>query len=963
MSAGLASWFSDNALALAIAVAAFLAIAFYRAMGRVGDLVDQQAATADVLKIVSRSTHDLETTLETLAETAARLCYVDAVGIILRGGGGENRVVYIGFPSDYYEYLTSIPFSPGDDTLIGRVLSKPATVQIPNTSADYALLDDRECQSFRTLLGVPLLRGDRIAGVLVMARAVAWPSKTRRPGGKTPGMIKSPPLPFDIKEVALVETFAGQAAIAIENARLFDEVNVRTQELGAALNQQAATAEVLKIISRSTFDLQTVLDTLAEAAARLCEAPFCQIFRFDGEFIHFAAHHGLSPEAVDDIRAAYPMRPGRASAVARAVLSGSVEQITDVQADPEYTRRHFARVMSFRAVVAVPMLKDGRPIGAIAMARSGTGVFPERQIELLHTFADQAVIAIENVRLFDEVQARTRELSEALDQQVATAEVLKIISRSTFNLQTVLNTLIEAAARLCEADAAAMARERDGAYYQVAYCGTPAGYDDFIKDLPLSPGRGSIVGRVLLQRKVVQITDVLSDPEYAMHEVQRATGFRTLLGVPLLREGHPIGVFVIWRCIPQPFNAKQIEFVTTFADQAVIAIENARLIDEIQDKSRQIEIADKYKSHFLASASHDLRQPLHALNLFVSQLRAEADPRERQRLIGRIDAAVASMNDLFESLLDMAKLEAGILEPHVGEFPIARALTGLETTFADAARQKGLRLTVVPSRLWVRSDFILLERILMNLVSNAVRYTARGGVVVGCRRRGDELRIDVCDSGPGIPTEQQQDIFREYYRLSAVEPDRSGGFGLGLAIVDRLGRLLEHPIELESRPGRGSRFSVKVPLAAERQGPAEAPATLAVADPTAGKLVLIIDDDPLVLDGMGGILQSWGCRIVSADTEDAAAFRVAESGLRPDLIIADYRLANGQTGIQAIERVREASGVATPAFLISGDTAPERLRHASEKGLLLLHKPVPPMRLRATLNQLLRTGGAARAEE
>jgi signal transduction histidine kinase/CheY-like chemotaxis protein len=375
----------------------------------------------------------------------------------------------------------------------------------------------------------------------------------------------------------------------------------------------------------------------------------------------------------------------------------------------------------------------------------------------------------------------------------------------------------------------------------------------------------------------------------------------------------------------------------------------------IQEKTRQLEVANTYKSHFLASASHDLRQPLHALNLFVAQLRSESNPAERSRLVARIDAAVGSMNELFEALLDMTKLEAGILKTNPAENPVARLLERIETTFANAARKKGLSLRVVGSDAWVVSDPILLERILLNLVSNAVRYTDRGGVVVGCRRRGRELRIDVWDSGAGIPEEQRRRIFGEFYQLPAVNADRREGLGLGLAIVDRLGRLLGHKVELESRVGRGSRFSVTVPLAAQPHAAAEMRTPLpAIADPARGKRIIVIDDDALVLDGMRGILQSWGCQVETAASGDAALAALAANGGAPDLIISDSRLPDGATGIEAIARLRQAAGVPIPAFVITGDTAPERLREASANGFHLLHKPVSPMALRTTLNRLLK---------
>ncbi|MDZ7839554.1 MAG: hybrid sensor histidine kinase/response regulator [Gammaproteobacteria bacterium] len=411
------------------------------------------------------------------------------------------------------------------------------------------------------------------------------------------------------------------------------------------------------------------------------------------------------------------------------------------------------------------------------------------------------------------------------------------------------------------------------------------------------------------------------------------------------------------------FRRNAIELEQLLEERRQTATRLEHLVDErtrdLRDKSQQLEVANKYKSHFLASASHDLRQPLHALNLFVAQLQTESDAAERVRLVDRIDATVSAMNELFELLLDMSKLEAGILEPHYSEFPIARVFDRIETTFSNAATQKELRLSVVPSAAWVRSDLVLLERILMNLVSNAVRHTVRGGVVVGCRRRGGRLRIDVCDSGPGIPREEQRNIFGEYYRLAGAGSERGGGFGLGLAIVDRLGRLLDHGIELDSRPGRGSRFSVSLPRVAEKGGAAEASMPATSVDPARGKLVVVIDDDPLVLEGMGGILRGWGCELVTAESGDAALARLATRQRAPNLVVADYRLAGGTTGIQAIQRLRAEYGAGLPAFLISGDTAPEPLLDAREHGIHLLHKPVAPMRLRAMVHHLLNPQHAA----
>jgi signal transduction histidine kinase/DNA-binding NarL/FixJ family response regulator len=366
----------------------------------------------------------------------------------------------------------------------------------------------------------------------------------------------------------------------------------------------------------------------------------------------------------------------------------------------------------------------------------------------------------------------------------------------------------------------------------------------------------------------------------------------------------------------------------------------------------QLEEANLAKSRFLAAASHDLRQPLHALNLFVTQLRSEKDSVEKDRVIARIDAAFTDMNELFNELLDMSRLDAGVLVPSISEFPVDRLLKRIETTFTAAAREKNLRLRVVSNSCWIRSDFILLERILLNLVSNAVRYTQAGGVVVGCRRRAGILRFEVWDSGIGIAEDQQSDIFGEFRQLCPTKQDRRGGLGLGLAIVDRLCRLLDYRIELTSKPGRGSRFAVSVSLATPLTFAEQLPQ--ASVDRAIGKSVVVIDDDILVLDGMRGALKSWGCSVVTASSEDMALALLSKGERPPDIIISDYRLTDGKTGFDVIERIRRIFGTPIPAFLITGDTTAERLREARASGFYLLHKPVMPITLRSVVSQLLK---------
>jgi signal transduction histidine kinase/integral membrane sensor domain MASE1 len=604
-------------------------------------------------------------------------------------------------------------------------------------------------------------------------------------------------------------------------------------------------------------------------------------------------------------------------------------------------------------------------ISVPSMALSGDVLMRRRSEEQLHHAHDELVIrareledTAERLRvsrreLEERVEQRTQELKEALQQQTATAEIFKVISRSTFDLQAVLDTLVESAARLCEADRATINRQHGSAFQQVASYGQTPAHAAFMASHPIPAGRGSLVGRTIEEGKVVHIHDVLADREFTFRKSVQIS--RTMLGVPMLREGTPIGVINLQRTTVRPFTQRQIELATTFADQAVIAIENVRLFEALQARTRELGEANQAKSRFIAAASHDLRQPLHALGLFVDRLHGRVKAAERSRIVKQIEAAVAAMDELFNDLLDISKLDAGVLTPTISDFPIAHLLKRTESTFAATARKKGLSLRIVSSSAWVRSDTILLERILLNLLSNAVSYTASGGIVIGCRRRGGQLRIEVWDSGPGIPKDQHQNIFAEFHQLGDPQHERRSGLGLGLAIVDRLCRLLDHQIELTSALGTGSRFSVIVPLVAAQALTAEPKASVhAALGSISGKLVVVIDDDALVLDSMGGLLRSWGCDVVTAASAHVALAGLAERDRTPDLIISDYRLSDGQNGIEAIEKLREAFNLSIPAFLISGDTAPEPLREARASGYHLLHKPVRPRALRAMLGPFLK---------
>jgi two-component system, NtrC family, sensor kinase len=377
-------------------------------------------------------------------------------------------------------------------------------------------------------------------------------------------------------------------------ADLQEQLDRQTHELAEARAQQAATSEILRVISRAPTDVHPTFDAIAASATRLCDALNALVIRFDGQLMHLAAHHNVSPDRLDVLERIYPMPTSRGSVAGRSILSRVAVHVADITHDREYTLP-IGTTIGYRTALAVPMLHDGAAMGAIVVARDRVAPFSDRHIALLQTFADQAVIAIENVRLFEDVREKSgalieanAQLSESLQQQTATADVLKVISRSTFDLRAVLDTLVEAAARLCEADMAQILRPRDAGYHVAASHGFSPEYIESHKTLTFPPGRGSVTGRVLLERKPIQIADVLADPEYSNLEPQRLGGYRTHLGVPLMRDGSPIGVILVSRRTVRPFDSKQTELVTSFADQAVIAIENTRLFEEVEARTREL---------------------------------------------------------------------------------------------------------------------------------------------------------------------------------------------------------------------------------------------------------------------------------------------------------------------------------------------------------------------------------------
>jgi signal transduction histidine kinase len=700
------------------------------------------------------------------------------------------------------------PAPPSRKSVAARAVLERTVVQVPdvNTDPDYALGAMAAAGGYRSAAAVPILRDGLAIGSIAVTRGQA-------------GLLPE-------RQIELLKTFADQAVIAIENVRLFTELQEKNRALTEAhaqvieaLEQQTATAEILRVISSSPTDVQPVFDTIVRSAVRLCDGLFSALFRFDGELLHQVAQHNYTPEALEEARRAYPMHPTRARGSGRAILERAVVHMPDVEVDPEYDHQGLARVIGLRSGLWVPMLREGVPIGVIVVSRANPGLFSDNEIELLKTFADQAVIAVENVRLFKELQARTAELTQSVEKLTALGEVSQALS-STLDLDTVLTTIVTRAVHLSGADGGQIFE-----YDEVAEEFQPRASNE-VEDVVaatqhtrLRKGEGA-VGRMAVTREAVQIPDIALEGAYESRArgALLRSGRHALLAVPLLSEEHIVGGLVISRNAAGAFPAEVVELLKTFATQSALAIQNARLFHEIEDKSRQLEAASRHKSEFLANMSHELRTPLNAVIGFSEVLlqRMFGGLNDKQdEYLKDIYASGQHLLSLINDILDLSKIEAGRMELVPAPFHLPTALDNAVTLVKERAARHGiaLHLDLDPRLGELVGDERKVKQVLLNLLSNAVKFTPEGGrISVKAGLADGAVEIAVTDTGIGIAPEDQAAIFEEFRQVGSDDARKQEGTGLGLTLAKKFIELHGGRIWVESKLGTGSTFTFTLPV-------------------------------------------------------------------------------------------------------------------------------------------------------